>query len=99
MSVAEKDAESERLRALISTAQKQLKRATKAQSFELRNRITVLGKRLALLERRGEVVESITASGQAVSPYARILARRIKGVIGGVLRKHAELIRSMLERA
>lgn len=99
VSMAEKQQESERLRALIATAQKQKRKATVRQSFEINTRIRLLSQRLALLERQGVVLESITTSGQPVSAYARVLSKQIRGLIGDVLRKHADIIRGILQRA
>lgn len=96
---AEKQAEGERLRALITKAQRQLKQATKREALEINTRIRLLGQRLAELERQGVIIEMITADGQPTSRYARVLSTQIRGLIRGVLKKHADYIRSVLERA
>jgi hypothetical protein len=98
VSQAERQAENERLRGLITKAQRQLKRATKAQAREVNTRIRLLSQRLALLERQGVVLETITDNGQPVSPYARIISVQIRGLIRDVLRKHAGVIRGVLGR-
>lgn len=99
VSQSERQVESERLRGLITKAQKQLKRATKAQAREVNTRIRLLSQRLALLERQGVVLETITDNGQPVSPYARIISVQIRGLIRDVLKKHAGVIRGFVQRA
>jgi hypothetical protein len=90
--------ERQKLNALLTLAQKQMKTATERQKAELRLRVGFLGKRLALLE-RGLVVVSIDDKGNGVTPFARTLVRDLRGIVHAVVGKHSNYVRSVISRS
>jgi len=87
-----------KLNGLLDIARKQMKTATERQKAELRLRVGFLGKRLALLD-RGQVVVSIDAQGNGVTPFARSLMRDIRAVVSAVIQKQAEQVRKIIHAA
>jgi hypothetical protein len=88
--------EKEHLVGLIAIAQKQMRGATERQKNELRVRVTLLGKRLDILEKQGLVAHSIDAKGHGQTVYARALMQNVRDLLTQVAQGQATMVKGLL---
>lgn len=98
VSGSEKQAESERLHEMMTLAQKQMKGATFRQQNELKMRVILISKRLALLDKHSVIVETIDAKGAGVSRFAKIITNGDHKVVKAALNKQREVVQSIMSK-
>jgi hypothetical protein len=89
---SDRSKELERLLGLIDDAQKAMRGATIAQKTQLRGRVSLLSKRIALLQ-KGTALVAFDSRGQGSTDYARALRAGMVGVVRDTIAKHTEAVK------
>jgi hypothetical protein len=87
--------ELERLHGLIDDAQAAMRGATVAQKTQLRGRVSLLSKRIALLQ-KGTALVAFDSRGQGTTEYSRAVKDGVVGVVREVIGKHTKLVRERI---
>lgn len=98
VSMSEMATEAGRLNALLLAARQSLRGASEREKTAIKGRIQQLSRRITALQRDGIIYESINAKGEAVSPYARMLTKGIRGIISDVINMHRDYVRKVIQR-
>lgn len=95
---SDRQKELERLHSLIDDAQKAMRGASEREKVQLRGRVSLLSKRIALLQ-QGTALTAFDSDGRGVSPYARALREGIISVVMDVVNKNAEIVKRVVDAA
>lgn len=94
----ERAKESERLHSIIEDTQKAMRGATEREKIQLRGRVTMLSRRLALLQ-QGTALVAYDANGNGITPYARAIREGALMAIRAVIQKHTDYVKKRIQDA